>query len=320
MAPRALWRGSITFGLITVPIKLFAAVGRTEEKLDLHLLHEKDGERIHYERRCDKGHKDIDWDEIVRGFEYQKGKWVMITDDELAALDLPALKTIDVMSFAPLEQIDPIYYDKTYYVVPDAGAEKAYHLMTDALEDEGFVGVCKVAMREREHLSALRATDGMLVLQTMHWPEEIRASNFGPLKKRPRIQDRERKMARQLITQLQGDFNPGEFKDDYHKALKKIINKKIKGEDVVVPESVETEPEGVIDLMEALKASVDEARSGGKKRSGPRRKRTSRRSASKTDLGSLSKDELIGRARELDIQGRSQMDKKQLVSAIRRAS
>lgn len=328
MAPRSIWKGSITFGLITIPVKIFTAVGRESgDKIDLHLLHEKDGERIHYERTCDKGHKNIDWSEIVRGYEYAKGKWVEITDEDLEAVDLESLKTIDVVSFAPWDQIDPIYFNKSYYVVPDESAVKAYRLMSDALADEGLVGVAKVAMREREHLAALRVTDGMLVLQTMHWPEEIREAKFAELRKRPNVQDRERKMARQLIQQLTEDFDPSQFRDEYHKELKKIINKKVKGEEIVVPEAAEEPTGGVVDLMEALKASVEAAKRGEKPKS-PKSKLSGKKTSGKKstgkpdkeDLAALSKQELAERAKELDIPGRSGMDKKQLISAIRKSA
>ncbi|HEX2056818.1 MAG TPA: Ku protein [Actinomycetota bacterium] len=314
MAPRAIWKGSITFGLITIPVGLYSAIGREEEKLDFHLLHEKDGARIHYERRCDKGHKDIDWSEIVKGYEYQKGKWVTITDEDLEALELESLRTIDVVTFAPHEQIDPIFFDKSYYLVPDEQAVKAYRLIVDALEDEQLVGVCKVALREREHLAAMRVKDGMLVLQTMHWPEEVRDTKFAALKKRPRVDDRERKMARQLIQHLSGDFDPKKFKDEYHTALKRVIEKKIKGEEIVVP--AEPEPTGeVVDLMEALRASVEAARQGKKPKPPPKKA-----SGVSEDLSSLSKQELLERAKELDVQGRSKMDKPALVKAIKKAS
>jgi DNA end-binding protein Ku len=324
MPPRSIWKGSITFGLINVPVKLFTAVGRTEDKLDLHLMHEKDGERIHYERKCGKGHKDIDWDEIVKGYEYEKGKWVTITDEELEALELPSLKTIDVETFAPLDDIDPIYFDKTYYVVPEEAAIKAYRLMADALEDEGYVGVCKMAMREREHLCALRVMDNMLVLQTMHWPEEIRETRFDQLNKRPKVQDRERKMARQLITQLAGDFDPNEFKDEYHRALMKLIKRKIRGEEIVIPEAEEEEPSDVVDLMEALKASVSAARSGKKPKPQQTRTRGGKKKTgdgrSAEDLSQLSKQELVERAKELNISGRSGMTKDELIGAIRKSA
>jgi DNA end-binding protein Ku len=311
-----MWKGSITFGLITIPVKIYSAVGRgSEEKLDFHLLHAKDGERIHYQRTCDKGHKNIDWDEIVKGYEYTKGRWVEITDEELEALDLDSTRSIDVVTFAPLEQIDPLYFDKSYYVVPDEGAIKAYRLMFDALEDEGLVGVCKVALREREHLSALRTKDGMLILQTMHWPEEIREPKFDELGKRTRVNDRESKMAKQLIRQLTDDFDPRQFKDEYHKALKKLIRKKVKGEEIVVPKAAE-ERADVIDLMDALKASVEAAKRGEK----PQRPKSTKKKPSNADLAGLSKKQLEERARKLDIEGRSKMTKEQLVKAISSAA
>lgn len=324
MPPRSIWRGSITFGLIAIPIKVYTAVGReTREKIDLHLLHEKDGERIHYARNCEKGHKDLDWDEIVKGHEYSKGKWVEITDEDLEALELESLKTIDVVTFAPYDQIDPVYFDKTYYIVPDEAAVKAYRLMTEALLNENLVGIAKVAMREREHLCCLRVSDDMMVMETMHWPEELRDAKFAELKKRPKVQDRERKMARQLIQQLAGDFDPSQFKDEYHKALKKLIAKKVKGEDIVIPEKTE-EPERVVDLMDALKASIDAARRGEKPK--PAKKRasgsgsTATGKASGDDLAQLSKQELEERARELEIAGRSKMSKKELIKAISQAA
>ncbi|HYP23050.1 MAG TPA: Ku protein [Actinomycetota bacterium] len=317
MAPRAIWKGSITFGLITIPVGLYSAIGRQDEKFDFHLLHEKDGTRIHYERTCDKGHKDIDWDEIVKGYEYQKGKWVTITDEDLEALELESLRTIDVVTFAPHEQIDPIFFDKSYYMAPEESAVKAYRLIVDALEDEKLVGVCKVAIREREHLAAMRVKDRMLVLQTMHWPEEVRDTKFEQLKKRPRIDDRERKMARQLIQHLSSDFDPKQFKDEYHKALKKLIDKKIAGEEIVV--EPEPEPTGeVVDLMEALRASVEAARQG--KRPTPPKKKTPKASSGDEDLSGLSKQELLDRAKKLDISGRSKMGKDELVKAIAKAS
>ncbi|MDQ3957005.1 MAG: Ku protein [Actinomycetota bacterium] len=317
MPPRSIWKGSITFGLITIPVKVFTAVGRERrDKIDLHLLHAKDGQRIHYSRNCEKGHKDLDWDEIVKGYEYEKGKWVEITDEDLEALDLESLRTIDVVSFVPYEQIDPMYFDKTYYVVPEEAAVKAYRLVADALEDERLVGVAKVAMREREHLCALRISDSMMLMETMHWPEELRDVKFPELRKRPKVQDRERKMARQLIRQLAGDFDPSEFKDEYHRALKRLIDKKVKGEDIVVPERPE-EPGDVLDLMEALKASVEAARRGEKRAP---RKRAGSRKGKTDDLESQTKQELEERAKQLGIAGRSKMDKKQLAKAIRRAS
>ena len=321
MAPRSIWKGSITFGLISIPVKVFTAVGReSKEKIDLHLLHEKDDERIRYERTCGNGHKDISWDEIVKGYEYAKGKWVEITDDDLEALELESLRTIDVVSFAPLEQIDPMYFNKAYFVVPDESAIKAYKLMVEALEEEDLVGVCKVAMRDREHLSALRIKDSMMVLETMHWPEELRDYEFDELRKRPSISDRERKMARQLVQQLTEDFDPSQFKDEYHEALKRLIDKKVAGEEIVVVEEEADTGGEVLDIMEALKASVDAAKKGRK----PTAKSAGGSNAAKrdaaSDLDSLSKQELDRRARALDIPGRSKMGKNDLIEAIRKSA
>lgn len=320
MPPRSIWKGSITFGLIAIPVKVYTAVGRQgEDKIDLHLVHEKDGQRIHYSRECEKGHKNLDWGDIVKGYEYAKGKWVEITDDNLEALELESLRTIDVVSFVPYDQIDPVLFDKTYYVVPDDAGIKAYRLILEALEDEGLAGVGKVAIREREHLCVLRPGDDSIVMETMHWPEEVRDLNFAELRKRPKISDRERNMARQLIQQLSADFDASEFQDEYHKALKKLIDKKIKGEEIVVVEETE-EPTQIVDLMDALRASVEAAKKGEKPKP---QKRSSSRSLGngKADdgLSSLTKGELEERAKELNISGRSKMAKKELVRAIKRA-
>ncbi len=253
MPPRAIWSGTITFGLIAIPVKLHTAVGRTE-KIEFHLLHEKDNARIHNERRCEKGHK-VEWEDLIRGYEYQKGKWVAFTDDELDALDVDSMHTVDVVTFVPADQIDPIYIDKTYYVSPEQAGTKAYKLFVDALEHEDLVGVSKVAIREREHLAMVRADDGQITLHTMHWPDEIRKREKSG--GRVTLRDNEKKMARQLVRQLQSDFAPDEFEDEYHKAIKKAVRRKVKGEDIVEAPERE-EPAAVGDLMDALKRSVEE--------------------------------------------------------------
>ncbi len=321
---RAIWSGSITFGLISIPIKLYTAVGR-KDSISLHLLHEKDGEQIHYKRVCEKGHE-VDWDDIIKGYEYKKGRWVTFTDEELDSLETESVRAVDVQSFVPAEQIDPIYFDKTYYIGPEEGGTKAYRLLVEALEDEGLVGVSKVAIREKEHLAAIRITDGEMILHTMHWPEEIRDRDFKTPSKRIKVNDRERKMARQLIRQLAGDFEPDQFEDELHKAMKKLVKRKVEGKDVVVPEPVEEEAApGVVDLMEALKRSVAAAKAGRK----PERKTTkraasgngsSKKKISASDLESLSKEELYEKAKELDIPGRTKMAKKELIKAISQAA
>jgi DNA end-binding protein Ku len=308
--PRAIWSGTITFGLIAIPVKLYPAIGRTD-KVDLHLLHEKDGERIHYERRCEAGHE-VDWDDVVRGYEYSKGKWVTFSDEELDSIRTESMHTVDVVSFVPAEQIDPMYYENTYYVAPESTGAKAYRLLVDALETEELVGVAKVAIRDRERLAAIRVADGGVVLNTMHWPAEIRESTVAKNGGRVTVRDNERKMARQLVRQLAGDFEPEEFEDEYHKALKAAVKRKVQGKEIVVPEGQEEAP-AVADLMDALKRSVEAVRAG----KDPRELR--QREVSKDDLGRLSKDDLQELAAELEISGRSKMDKRQLVRAIEKA-
>ena len=320
MPPRSIWTGAITFGLVTIPVKVYTAVGREgDERLDLHLLHAKDGTRVRYERTCEKGHRDIDWQEVVKGYEHGKGKWVEITSEELEALELESLRTIEVSSFVPYDQIDPVYFDKSYYLVPEEAAIKAYRLMAGALGDENVVGVGKVAMREREHLCVLRAADDLILLETMHWPEEVREAGFEQLRKKVQPQASERRMARQLIQQLSDDFDPGRFHDEYHAALKKLIERKAAGKEIAVPQPSE-EPRPVADLMEALKASVEAVKGGRKPSRGRARPAPAGAAADGQDLRSLGKSQLEERARDIGVKGRSKMDRAHLLQAIRRAS
>jgi len=186
---------------------------------------------------------------------------VTFTQEEMAALDVDSIKAVDVVSFVPLERVDPIYFDKSYYVAPESSGLKAYRLLADALQAEGQVGVAKVTLREREHLATIRLKDGVFVLETMHWPDEIRTPSFEELDKRVDVRDNEVKMARQLIQQLSDDFRPEQFEDEYRTRLQELAEKKVDGQEITV--SAETEEEGpaeVVDLMEALKASVAQAK------------------------------------------------------------
>lgn len=272
---RPIWRGAITFGLISIPVKLYSA---TEDKnIHFHLLHEKDGERVHNKRVCDKGHE-VDWDDLVRGYEYSKGRYVVFTDDELDAVKVESVKAVDIDSFVPLDEVDPMYFNKSYYVVPDEGGAKAYKLLAGALEDTGQVAVGKITLREKEHLATLRLADGVFVLETMHWPDEIRPPKFDELGGRARLSDNEKKMARSLVEQLSGDFEPDKFKDEYRAAIKKLAKQKIDGKEITIAEEEEEQPSGVIDLMEALRQSVEQAKKGA----GARKKPTGRSRSAKS--------------------------------------
>jgi DNA end-binding protein Ku len=280
---RPIWKGSITFGLISIPVKLFSAV--QEKSIKFNMLHDEEacpegGGRIKLKRTCSACDQEVAWDDIVKGYEYSSGHYVTFTPDELSALDVDSIKAIDVVSFVPLTDIDPIYFNKTYYVAPDASGIKAYKLLADALEAEGQVGIAKVALREKEHLATIRLKDDLFVLETMHWPDEIREPEFEELEKKVDVRDTEVKMARQLIQQLSADFDPGEFQDDYRIQLEEMAAKKIEGEEVTVAAEAEEEPTKVVDLMEALKASVADAKKKkGDSSSGASKKTTKRRAS-----------------------------------------
>jgi DNA end-binding protein Ku len=201
----------------------------------------------------------------------------MFTDEEMAALDVESVRAIDVVSFVPLESIDPIYFNKTYYVAPEPSGLKAYKLLQEALEAEGQVGIAKVALREKEHLATVRLKDGVFVLETMHWPDEIREPSFEELDKKIEVRDAEVKMARQLVQQLSDEFHPEEFQDEYRVALEKLVEQKVAGEEITIAEAPDEEPTKVVDLMEALKASVEQAK---KKRDSAPKKKTTKRKAS----------------------------------------
>ena len=271
---KALWKGAITFGLISIPVRLYSAV--SEKGLKFHLLHEEDGGRIKYKRECAKCGKEVTWDDIVKGYEYSKDHYVQFTEEEMDSVDVDSVRAIDVVSFVPLESIDPIYFNKTYYVAPEPSGLKAYKLLQEALDAEGQVGIAKVALREKEHLATVRLKDDVFVLETMYWPDEIREPEFEELDKKIEVRDAEVKMARQLVQQLSDEFKPGEFQDEYRIALERLVEQKVEGQEITVAEAPEEEPTKVVDLMEALKASVEQAK---KKRDTAPKKKTTKTTA-----------------------------------------
>jgi DNA end-binding protein Ku len=274
---KALWKGAITFGLISIPVRLHSAV--QEKSLKFHLLHDEDHGRIKYQRVCSKCGKEVTWDDLVRGYEVSKDTYVTFTDDELAAVDVESIRAIDVVSFVPLESIDPIYFNKTYYVAPEPSGLKAYRLLAGALEAEQQVGIAKVALRDKEHLATIRLKEDVFVLETMHWPDEIREPAFEELSKKVDVRDQEVKMARQLVQQLSDEFKPDQFQDEYRVALEALVEQKIEGQEIsVAPPPEEEEPPKVVDLMEALKASVEDAKK--KRPAAGSKKKTAQRKAS----------------------------------------
>jgi len=256
MPPRPMWKGAISFGLVTIPVAVFPA---TEEKsLRFNQLHDEDNGRIRYRRVCEIDGGEVPFEHIVRGYEYEKDRYVVLTDEDLDAVPVESSRTIDIQQFVDLAEIDPILFKKSYYVVPDETGAKAYALLRKALSEEKKVGIAKVSFRDKEHLAALRFKGAVFVLETMYWPDEIRTAEFETVDVDPKVRAKEVDMATTLIENLTEPWNPEAFKDEYREALLDTVEKKIAGEEIeVVPEPA---PARVVDLMEALKASVEAAK------------------------------------------------------------
>ena len=251
--PRAMWKGAISFGLVSIPVRVYPA---TEEKsLKFNQLHDKDYGRIKYKRVCAKDGEEVPFEHIIKGYEYEKDKYVVLEDEDFEAVPLESSRAIDIIQFADIDEIDPIYFQKTYYLVPEETGIKAYSLLRQAMSEDGRVGIAKIAFREKEHLAALRFKDNAFVLETMFWPDEIRPAEFDELDKTVKVRPQEVQMAKSLIENLTDEFNPQEFKDEYREALMEIVEKKVAGEEIEVAPAAEEEK--VVDLMEALKASVE---------------------------------------------------------------
>jgi DNA end-binding protein Ku len=254
--PRTMWKGAISFGLVSIPIRVFPA---TEEKtLRFNQLHDKDGGRIKYQRVCSIDGEEVPFEHIVKGYEIEKDHYVMLDDEDFDAVPVESSRAIDIVQFVDLTEIDPIYYKKTYYLVPEDTGVKAYTLLREAMSDSSKVGIAKVSFRDKEHLAALRFKDEVFVLETMFWPDEIRETEFEELQQPVKLRPQEVQMAQALIENLTEDWHPEQFKDEYREALMQIVEKKAAGEEIV---AVEPEEEAkVVDLMEALKASVEAAK------------------------------------------------------------
>lgn len=249
---RSIWNGAITFGLISIPVRLFAAVD--EKDVSFRQLHAKDNGRIRYKRICEVCDEEVPYEEIVRGYEYEKDRYVIFTEDELQRI--PAdIRAVDIVSFVPLQEIDPIYFQKPYYLAPEPTGLKAYRLLERAMEDAGRVGLAKVAIRDKEHLATLRIKGEVMVLETMHWPDEIREPQFDVLDKKVELRKQEIEMAKSLVENLTDSFRPEEFHDEYRERLEAAAQAKIEGEEIAIPPT--REPTKVADLMEALRASVE---------------------------------------------------------------
>jgi DNA end-binding protein Ku len=266
---RAIWSGSISFGMVSIPVKLF---GATESKdISFHLLHAKDGTRLQQRRWCPTDEVDVPWNETARGYEYAKGQYVVLTDEDFEQLPLPSKHTIDLSAFVEEKEIDPVFYERSYYLEPAERAEKPYALLLKALEKRGLTALATITIRKKEQLCALRAHEGTVMLETLYYPDEIR-NDRGMDLSGVKVSDRELEMAFTLIDIFRKPFDPSEYHDHYREALAELIEAKLEGKQVVnAPMPKDTR---VIDLADALRRSVEAAKKEAGKPKPPARART----------------------------------------------
>ena len=289
--PRSIWTGSISFGLVNVPVKLYSAVH--SEDIHFHQLEEGTGARIKQKRVSEKTGREVPWEKIVKGYELGKGRYVVVTPEELEEYEPKATKTVEIEDFVDLDDIDPVYYDSTYYLAPageGAGGVKAYRLLLEAMEKEKKVGIGRFVMRTKQYLAAIRPYDGALALSTMLFEDEIvPRTEIDDLKLRGgSVSDREVRMAAQIIESLTTEWKPSRYHDTYRERVLELIDKKAKGEEIVVDES-EAQPQKVTDLMAALEESLQATkrptkaatskRSAARKKAAPRKKTAARKKA-----------------------------------------
>ncbi len=251
---RPIWKGAISFGLVTIPVGLYSATEDRRPKF--RQLRGSDHSPIKYKRVAETDGQEVAYEDIVKGYEIDKGRFVVFTAEELSTIMKGGEgSVVDVVQFVTQDEIDPIYYKSSYYLAPEKTGVKAYRLLVNALEQREMVGIAKVAIREKEQIAALRSEDGVLVMETMHWPDEIREPAFESLEEEIDIREDEAKMADMIIDNLTSVFDPSAWHDESREAVEAAARQKVEGQEIVAPEA--PQPSGVVDLMEALKASVE---------------------------------------------------------------
>jgi len=283
--PRAIWSGAISFGLVNVPVKLVTAVSPKEVRF--HMLHDADGARIHQKRVCSADGEEVPWEHIAKGYEFARGRYVMVTREALEALDPEATHTIDIEDFVDLSEIDPVYYQSTYYLVPDRGAAKPYALLHAAMSKSGKVGIARMVMRTKQYLCALRPVGRAIAVSTMQYADEIIPANDldGLPSASTKPAERELRLAQQLIDSLSHSFNPARYNDEYREKLLHVLKQKAQGKEIVVEERAER-PAEVVNLLDALQQSLAgskkkeerprEGRAPSVRKAAPRRRAASR--------------------------------------------
>jgi DNA end-binding protein Ku len=310
--PRPIWSGSLSFGLVNVPVRLMSAT--RDLSVRFNQLHEKDMSRIEVRRVCTAENVEVPWEDVAKGYELESGEMVMLTDDELDAADPKKTRTIDIEAFVDLEEIDPIYYDHPYYLVPDSNeaAVRAYHLLRTVMERSGQVAIARFVLRTKEYLVAVRTRGDAITLTTMLFHDEVRSKDEVGIDSLPKPKKAEVDQAITLVKSLQTDFDASSYEDEHRKRLLAIIDKKKKGQEIEIPDEPET-PKAVPDLMAALEASIQRMKSGGRAALAAD---AATESGDAAALKRLPKKDLLARAKEAEIEGRSQMSKDELVEAL----
>jgi DNA end-binding protein Ku len=262
---RAIWKGSISFGLVNIPIALYPATRK--EELRFRLLRKSDLSPVNYKRMAEKDGKEVPWDQIVKGYEYEKGKYVVLKEEDFERVDLEATQTVDIQDFVQVDEIDPIFFYKPYYLEPQKGGDKAYALLRDTLKDSKKVGIAKVVIKTREYLAGVKPEDGVLVLELMHFADELAGTEKLHVPKKVEAGKREMNMAKSLIESMTAKWNPEKYHDEYREALMEVIEEKVEagGKEIEEKPKPKKEPTKVIDLVKVLQQSLAETKSAKKK-------------------------------------------------------
>jgi DNA end-binding protein Ku len=257
---RSMWKGAVSFGLVMIPVRLYTA---TEQKdIAFRQVHREDGGRIRFRRFCSIDEQEVPYEDIAKGYELPDGEIVVLTEEDMADLPLPTTKNVEVVQFCPADQLDPILFNRSYYVEPEAAGTRAYCLLRDALEESGKVAIAQVALRQRESLAILRVRVGVLVLETLLWPDEIRTPDFGFLDDDIEVRPQELRMASSLIDSMTVDFDPDEYHDSYREAVMEVVAAKTEGREVFQLEVPEADTGETSSLADALRASLAAAKGG----------------------------------------------------------
>jgi DNA end-binding protein Ku len=276
---RAIWKGSISFGLVNIPIALYPATRR--EELKFRLLRESDLSPVSYKRVAEKDGKEVPWDQIVKGYEYEKGKYIVLKDEDFQRVDLEATQTVDIQDFVPQEEIDPMFFYKPYYLEPQKGGDKAYALLRDALKDTNKVGIAKVVIKTRQYLAGVKPEDDALVLELMHFADELADTGKLHVPKKTEVGKRELNMAKSLIDSMSSKWNPQKYRDDYREALMEVIEEKVEAGGKEIEEKPKKAPKAtkVIDLVSVLQKSLEQT--GAKKKATAKSRRKQKQPAKK---------------------------------------